>query len=75
MTAENLVELEERHVAHNYEPLDVVLERGHGVWVWDIYGRRYLDCLAGYSAVSQSIRSFVRCTECEARQSWTASAR
>ena len=53
MTAEDYVELEELFGAHNYEPLDVVLERGEGVWVWDVYGRRYLDCLAGYSALSQ----------------------
>jgi ornithine--oxo-acid transaminase len=53
MLAETLVDLEERYGAHNYRPLDVVLERGQGVWVWDVQGRRYLDCLAGYSAVSQ----------------------
>ena len=39
--------------AMNYQPLDVVLTRGEGVYVWDVEGRRYLDCLAGYSAVSQ----------------------
>ena len=39
--------------AHNYKPLDVVLTRGEGVWVWDIEGRRYLDCLSAYSAVNQ----------------------
>ena len=39
--------------AHNYKPLDVVLARGEGVWVWDIEGKRYLDCLAAYSAVNQ----------------------
>ena len=53
MIAEHFVQLEETYGAHNYDPLDVVLERGQGVWLWDIYGRRYLDCLAGYSAVSQ----------------------
>jgi ornithine--oxo-acid transaminase len=53
MLAETLVDLEERYGAHNYHPLDVILERGTGVWVWDVHGRRYLDCLAGYSAVSQ----------------------
>jgi ornithine--oxo-acid transaminase len=51
--AGQLIELEDRHGAHNYQPLDVVLERGEGVWVWDTEGRRYLDCLAGYSAVNQ----------------------
>jgi ornithine--oxo-acid transaminase len=39
--------------AHNYAPLDVVLTRGQGVYVWDVDGRRYLDCLAAYSAVNQ----------------------
>ena len=39
--------------AHNYEPLDVVLTRGEGVWVWDVDGNRYLDCLSAYSAVNQ----------------------
>ena len=39
--------------AHNYKPLDVILTRGEGVWVWDVEGNRYLDCLAAYSAVNQ----------------------
>ncbi len=39
--------------AQNYKPLDVVLTRGEGVWVWDVEGRRYLDCLSAYSAVNQ----------------------
>jgi len=39
--------------AHNYKPLDVVLSRGEGVWVWDVEGRKYLDCLSAYSAVNQ----------------------
>jgi ornithine--oxo-acid transaminase len=47
------VGVEERLGAHNYRPLDVVLARGEGVWVWDVDGNRYLDCLAGYSAVNQ----------------------
>jgi ornithine--oxo-acid transaminase len=47
------VAVEERFGAHNYQPLDVVLTRGEGVWVWDVDGNRYLDCLAGYSAVNQ----------------------
>ncbi len=46
-------ELEERYGARNYAPLDIVIERAEGVWVWDIEGRRYLDCLAAYSAVNQ----------------------
>ena len=47
------LELEERHGAHNYHPLPVVLNRGAGVHVWDVDGRRYFDCLSGYSAVNQ----------------------
>ena len=44
--------LEERHGAHNYHPLPVVLERGEGAWVWDVEGRRYFDALAAYSALN-----------------------
>ncbi|MBP1605202.1 MAG: aminotransferase, partial [Acidobacteria bacterium] len=53
MTVADLVALEEKYGAHNYHPLDVVLSRGERVWVWDVEGRRYLDCLAAYSAVNQ----------------------
>ena len=48
-----LVELEERYGAHNYHPLEVVIERASGAWVYDVEGRRYLDFLAAYSAVNQ----------------------
>jgi len=48
-----LIALEERHGAHNYHPLDVVITRGEGAWVWDVEGNRYLDFLAAYSAVNQ----------------------
>lgn len=51
-TAE-LIDLETRLGAQNYKPLDVVLAKGEGVWVTDLEGRRYLDCLAAYSAVNQ----------------------
>ena len=47
------LELEEKYGAHNYHPLPVVLTRGAGTHVWDIDGRRYYDCLSGYSAVNQ----------------------
>jgi len=47
------VDLETRYGARNYAPLDVVLSRGEGVWVWDTHGERYLDCLSAYSAVNQ----------------------
>lgn len=49
----DFVELENRYGAHNYLPLDVVIERAQGVWVYDVEGKRYLDCLAAYSAVNQ----------------------
>jgi ornithine--oxo-acid transaminase len=45
--------MEEKYGAHNYHPLDVVIERAEGVWVYDVEGRKYLDCLAAYSAVNQ----------------------
>lgn len=48
-----LIALEEQHGAHNYHPLDVVIERARGVWVWDVDGKKYLDFLAAYSAVNQ----------------------
>ncbi|MDH3405141.1 MAG: ornithine--oxo-acid transaminase, partial [Acidobacteriota bacterium] len=47
------VALEDEVGAHNYHPLDVVIERAAGVWVWDVDGKKYLDCLAAYSAVNQ----------------------
>jgi ornithine--oxo-acid transaminase len=51
--ATEYIELEDRLGAHIYHPLDVVIERGEGVWVWDVDGKKYLDCLAAYSAVNQ----------------------
>lgn len=57
VTKENLtkelIELEEKYGAHNYHPLDVVISRAEGVWVWDVEGNRYLDCLSAYSALNQ----------------------
>ncbi|MCA9960895.1 MAG: ornithine--oxo-acid transaminase [Anaerolineales bacterium] len=47
------IELEETYSAHNYHPLDVVIERGEGAWVYDVDGKKYLDCLSAYSAVNQ----------------------
>lgn len=47
------IDLEEKHGAHNYHPLPVVLEKGEGVFVWDVDGKRYYDFLSGYSAVNQ----------------------
>ncbi len=47
------IELEERYGAHNYQPLDLVVERAEGVWLYDGAGKRYLDCVSAYSAVNQ----------------------
>ncbi len=52
-TVSELIALEEQYGAHNYHPLDVVIERASGAWVFDVDGRRYLDFLAAYSAVNQ----------------------
>jgi ornithine--oxo-acid transaminase len=51
-TAESFLEQEDLHAAHNYHPLEVVVSHGEGAWVTDVNGRRYLDCLAAYSAVN-----------------------
>lgn len=53
MRTQDYVGLEEKYGAHNYHPLDVVIERAEGVWVYDVDGKKYLDCLASYSAVNQ----------------------
>ena len=53
MNSADYIELEEQYGARNYLPLDVVLSRGQGVWVYDIDGNRYLDCLSAYSALNQ----------------------
>ena len=46
----------DRYSAHNYHPLPVVIERGEGVWVWDVDGNRFLDMLSAYSALNQGHR-------------------
>ena len=51
--AAQYIELEDRYGAHNYHPLDVVVARAEGAWVWDVEGKKYLDFLAAYSAVNQ----------------------
>lgn len=53
LSSQELIALEQQYGAHNYKPLDVVLSEGQGVWVWDVEGNRYLDCLSAYSAVNQ----------------------
>lgn len=52
-TSSYFIELEERHGAHNYHPLPVVLDKGEGVFVWDVEGKKYYDFLSAYSAVNQ----------------------
>lgn len=53
LRSDDLIALEDRYGAHNYHPLDVVIARGEGVWVWDVEGHRYMDLLAAYSALNQ----------------------
>ncbi|WP_320174242.1 ornithine--oxo-acid transaminase [Maridesulfovibrio sp.] len=53
MKQSDYIELEDRFGAQNYKPLDVVIEKGEGVWVWDVDGNKYMDCLSAYSAVNQ----------------------
>jgi ornithine--oxo-acid transaminase len=53
MKTADFIELEDKLGAHNYKPLDVVLCKGEGVWVWDVDGKKYMDCLSAYSAVNQ----------------------
>ncbi|MDG1148476.1 MAG: ornithine--oxo-acid transaminase [Crocinitomicaceae bacterium] len=53
MTSADLIAMEEKHGAHNYHPLEVVLKRGEGVYVWDVEGKQYFDFLSAYSAVNQ----------------------
>ena len=51
--ADQMMELEHHYGAHNYHPLPVVLEKGRGVYVWDVDGKQYFDFLSAYSAVNQ----------------------
>jgi ornithine--oxo-acid transaminase len=53
MKTKQYIALEEQYGAHNYHPLDVVIRKGKGVWVYDVEGRKYLDCLSAYSALNQ----------------------
>ncbi len=53
MKAKELIDLEDRFGAKNYKPLDVVLSKGEGIWVRDVEGNKYMDCLSAYSAVNQ----------------------
>jgi ornithine--oxo-acid transaminase len=53
MTSQDYIKLENKYGAHNYHPLEVVIDKGEGVWVWDVEGKKYLDFLSAYSAVNQ----------------------
>ena len=53
MNTKDFIAIEEQYGAHNYHPLDVVIEKAEGVWVYDVDGKKYLDCLSAYSAVNQ----------------------
>jgi len=53
MTSKEFIALEDQYGAHNYHPLDIVVARGEGVWVYDVDGKKYLDCLSAYSALNQ----------------------
>ena len=53
LTSKNIIELEYRYGAHNYHPLPVVLEKGSGIYLWDVEGKKYFDFLSAYSAVNQ----------------------
>ena len=52
-STQELIELENRWGAHNYRPLDVVIDHAAGVWAYDVHGKRYMDCLSAYSALNQ----------------------
>jgi ornithine--oxo-acid transaminase len=54
--SEELIRLAETYGAHNYHPLDVVIQKAEGVWVWDCEGNKFLDCLSAYSALNQGHR-------------------
>ena len=53
ITSQQAIDLENKHGAHNYHPLPVVLSKGEGVYVWDVEGKKYYDFLSAYSAVNQ----------------------
>jgi len=53
LTTQDYIDIENRYGAKNYSPLDIVLEKGEGVWVYDVEGNKYLDCLSSYSAINQ----------------------
>lgn len=56
MHTADYIDMEMNYATHTYTPLNVVLSRGEGVWVWDVEGKKYLDCLSAYSALNQGHR-------------------
>jgi len=70
MESRDYIALEDLYGAHNYRPLDAVLTKGKGIWVWDVEGRKYLDFLSGYSAVNQGHchPRIVKCVQSQARR-------
>ena len=56
MQTKDYIQLEDAYNARNYDPLDIVIARGEGIWVWDVEGNKYLDCLSAYSALNQGHR-------------------
>jgi hypothetical protein len=65
MDQQFFINLEDEFGAHNYKPLDVVLARGEGVWVWDVDGNKYMDCLAAYSKDKRLLFQCVLSENCE----------
>jgi ornithine--oxo-acid transaminase len=53
MRSAEFIDIEDQYGAHNYHPLDVVIDRAQGIWVYDVEGTRYMDCLSAYSAINQ----------------------
>lgn len=70
MDTKDFIVLEDLYGAHNYQPLDVVITRGKGIWVWDVEGEKYLDFLSAYSAVNHGHchPRIVKALETQARQ-------
>ena len=70
---ELIAETKNLYGARNYAPLDIVVERAEGVWLWDVAGKRYLDCVSAYSAVN--VRSLPPAHVCRARRASDAASR
>ncbi len=70
MDSRDLIVMEDLYGARNYHPLDVVITRGKGIWVWDVEGRKYLDFLSGYSAVNQGHchPRLIKCLQTQAKR-------